>query len=337
LAQAEGGGTDGLLALFLGYYSSFVPQMVFQYMLPAVMLLAASITVTASYCGPRGNNEFTVIRSSGVPILRAFLPLVIPAMVLTTAFELGRDFFLPRMVREYNGIYNRLRSRHGLPTSVSLLSGEYFQTIAIGSFDTDGTARNLILEFRAREAFRRGDPGQGDNDFVAYRAAAARLAEAPDGGYQWLPLSRAEIHTYGRFARRSRPWTDPVPTSMTPAMIERQILGDAVSSWRDLLFLRSDNPGADFELHWRLAEPLACCLLILCGVGLCMGRMLRAATVGYVPAVAISVGVAALFYSLRLAGKSLWEAGMLAPGQGVWLPLAAVGIAALAVSWWMER
>ena len=331
------GGTDGIMAMLVGYYSSFVPQMVFQYMLQAIMLLAASITVTASYCGPRGNNEFTVIRSSGIPILRAFLSLAIPAMALAAAFEAGRDLFLPRMVREYHSINNRLRSRHSLPTSVSLQEGKYLQTVIIGAFEADGTARNLIIESRALDAFRRGDSARGDNDFIAYRAAAARLAEGPDGGRRWMPLAKAEVHAYGRFSRKSRPWTDPIPTIMTPAMIERQILGDAVSSWRDLLFLRPDNPGADFELHWRLAEPLACCILIFCGAGLCMGRMLRTTAGGYIPSVTISMGAAAVFYTLRLAGRSLWETGTLTPAQGVWLPLAAGGLAALAVSWWMER
>ncbi|MDR1533966.1 MAG: LptF/LptG family permease [Planctomycetota bacterium] len=336
LARQDGLELGGTIGLFIGFYSVFVPQIVFQFMLPTVMLLAAAITITASYCGPRGNNEYTVIRASGVPVLRAFLPLLLPALLLGAAFQYTRDHFLPDMVRGYQTLNNRLRSRLGLPTSLSLMDRDSFQTATIGNFDADGVAHNLLLEFRDAAAFRRGDAGRGDNDFVAHRAAAAVLEKNPSGGYQWTPLSKGEIHTYTRFIRQSRPWTRPVPTGMTRAMIERQILSDAVCSWSDLLTLRRDNPGADFEFHWRLAEPVSCFLLVLWGAALWMGRMLRFTAAGYIPAVGVSMLAAVLFYVLRVTGRTLWENGVLNPEQGVWLPLAAAGAVAALTAWRME-
>jgi lipopolysaccharide export LptBFGC system permease protein LptF len=48
------------------------------------------------------------------------------------------------------------------------------------------------------------------------------------------------------------------------------------------------------------------------------------------------MAVAALFYILRLVGKSLWENGTLAPWQGVWLPLSLAALVALFIVWRME-
>ncbi len=120
-------------------------------------------------------------------------------------------------------------------------------------------------------------------------------------------------------------------------MIERQPLGDAVSSWRDLMLMQRDNPGARFEMHWRLADPIACFLLVVWGTGTCMGRMLRGKPASYIQSISISVLAAALFYGLRLAGKSLWENGMVDPVQGAWLPIGVGIIIAVPIALWMER
>lgn len=336
LSRRENHDLGAAVTLFLRYYASWVPQLIFQYMLPIALLIAASITATSSYAGPRGNNEYIVIRSAGVPVLRAFFPLIFPAFLIAVAFQATRDHYLPGMVRESNAILNRLKSRTSNPTSVTHF-GRNIQTAAIGWFAPDGIAHNLILEVRDPLIFQRGDPEQGDNDFTAYRAATARLEATEVGTFQWVPLEKGEIHYYTRFARRARPWTQPTPTEITPAMIERQTLGDSVSSWRDLLLMQEDNPGARFEINWRLAEPVACCLLVIWGTGFCMGRMLRGGTASFIHSISISMLAAALFYILRLAGKTLWENGTLDPQQAVWLPLAAAFIVAVPVSMWMER
>ncbi|MCC8107884.1 MAG: LptF/LptG family permease [Planctomycetes bacterium] len=329
---------------FLKYYGTWVPQLVFQYMLPVTMLVAASITATAAYAGPQGNNEYTMLRSAGVPVLRAFFPLIFPAVLVAATFQGTRDLYLPSMVRQANVIGNALKSRTSNPTSVTMIQGNTIQiqgntiqTAAIGWFSPDAVAHNLILEVRDTEAFQRGDTARGDNDFVAYRAASARLEAIPDSElHQWVPLDRAEVHTYTRFTRKAEPWVRPVVTSITPAMIERQPLGDAVSSWRDLLLMEEDNPGARFEMHWRLADPVACCLLILWGTGLCMGRMLRGSNASFIQSIALSMFAAALFYIFRLAGRTLWESGTLTPVEGVWYPLLAAAIVALPIALWME-
>lgn len=323
--------------LFLRYYGSFVPQLVLQYMLPISLLIAASITATSSYAGPRGNNEYVVIRSSGIPVLRAFFPLIFPAFLLALLFQGTRDHYLPGMVRAADSIYNQLKSRAATPTSVTHYGRHGIQTAAIGWFSPDGIAHNLILEVRDPTIFQRGNPEMGDNDFTAFRAATAKLEETPDGVYQWTPLEKGEVHLYTRYSRKSRPWTVPVPTEITPAMIERQPLGDAVSSWRDLMLMQRDNPGARFEMHWRLADPLACCLLIVWGTGMCMGRMLRGKSASFIQSISISMLAAALFYIVRLAGKSLWENGTLDPVQAVWFPIGVGIIIAVPIALWMER
>lgn len=322
---------------FLRYYGTWVPQLIFQFMFPVTMLLAASITATTSYAGPRGNNEYVVIRSAGIPVLRSFLPLLLPAVLIATTFQATRDFYLPDMVRDSSAILNRLKSRVSNPTSFTHHGKYGIQTVAIGWFAPDSVAHNIIIETRAAEKFHRGDAGMGDNDFIAYRAAEAKLERSETGEYRWTPLRNGEKHTYSRFVRRNEPWTQPVPTEMTPAMIERQPLGDAVSSWRDLLLMQEDNASVRFEIHWRLADPIACVLLIIWGTGVCMGRMLRGGGSSYISSITTSMLAAAVFYILRLAGKTMWESGMLTPVQGVWYPLAAAGALALIIILWMER
>lgn len=320
-----------MVVLFFSYYFSFVPQLILQYMFPVAMLLAASLTAVSSYAGPRGNNEYIVVRSAGIPVLRALMPLILPTLLIALLFQAGRDAFLPYMIRNYTAIYENLRNRSGTPVSLSIVDDAGVQTAAIGWFAPDAVAHNLILEIRDVEKFNRGDARQGDNDFVAYRAAAARLERGPDGNFRWLPLEKAEIHTFTRYARRSRPWVDPLPTNMTPSMLERQAMGDAVSSWRELLFLREDSAGARFELNWRLADPLACCLLVLMGTSVCMWRMLRGSGASYIQTVAVSMLAAGCFYGLRLLGRSLWESGYLGPAGGVWLPILAAFLLTLPV------
>ncbi|MDR2390643.1 MAG: LptF/LptG family permease [Planctomycetota bacterium] len=336
IAQRDGLDTTGTIGIFAGYYVSFAPPIILQYMMPLTMLLAAAITVTASYCGPRGNNEYTVTRAAGVPIFRSFLPLILSALGLSVVFQAGRDYFLPDLIRRHHVLQNRIRSRIGIPVGISLMGKGWFETAAIGNFLPGGMARNVLLEFRDTSSFRRGDHDRGDNDFIAYRAPAAILEKGGDGGWRWLPVEGGEIHEYTRFFRRSRPWTEPVPTSMTPAIIERQIIGDAVTSWTDLFFLRDSNPVAAFELQWRLAEPLACCLLVILGSGFWMGCMVRSLAIGYVPAIGVSMGMAAIFYIFRVIGRTMWENGMLSPEYGVWLPLAAAGIVAAGIIWRLE-
>lgn len=337
LAQRENQDLESTIWIFLRYYGSYVPQLIFQYMFPVVVLLAASITATSSYSGPRGNNEYIVIRSAGIPVLRAFLPLLLPALVIAVGFQASRDLYLPDMVREAHAINNRLKQRVSVPVSVTHPGNGEVQTAAIGWFAPDAVAHNLILETRDEERFHRGDSSRGDNEFTAYRAAAARLERAEDGNHYWVPLEKAEMHVYSRFARRAVPWTEPVPTGMTPAMIERQTLGDAVCSWDDLLLMRIDNPSAEFEMHWRLADPIGCCLLLLMGAGVCMWRMLRGRNANYIQSITVSMVAAAVFYILRLAGRTLWESGMLSPVEGVWFPLAGAALIALPIALWMER
>ena len=337
LSRRENQDFETMIKTFLLYYSSFVPQLIFQYMFPAVMLLAASITATTSFAGPRGNNEYIVIRSAGIPVLRSFFPLLFSAFLVALTFQATRDQFLPDMVRDSYSILNRLRNKTGNPIGVTVVGDETMHSVALGTFTPDRVGHNVLIEVRNPEAFRRGDSGKGDNDFLSYRAAAARLDPAPDGGYQWVPLENAQEQAYSQFSRRAKPWTEPLQTDLTPAMIERQTLGDAVCSWQDLLAMRATNAGARFEMHWRLADPIACCLLILWGSGLCMGRMLRGKGGSYIHAVSVSMVAAALFYILRLAGKTLWESGNIGAAEGVWYPIAAAALVALPIALWMER
>ena len=323
---------------FFRYYAAFAPQLILQYMFPLSMLLAAAITATSSFAGPRGNNEYTVIRSVGIPVRRTIMPLVIPAIAAAVAFQGARDFFLPDMVRTRNDIANMMNNRTSAPVNISLIHNDDFQSASVGWFSPDAIGYNVIIEVRNVHQYQRGDSRRGDNDFVAFRANRVSLEPIPNaGGYQWRPLEAAEAQVFTRFSRRVEPWTIPIPTSLTPAMIERQTLGDAVCSWEDLLAMRHDNSGARFEIHWRLADPVGAGILLILGLALIMGRMLRGKSPTYIQAIIISMLTTGGLYVLRLFGKSLWESGALSPVEAAWLPLAAAFLFAVPAMVWMER
>ncbi|MDR3211194.1 MAG: LptF/LptG family permease [Planctomycetota bacterium] len=329
--------TWNTILLFTNYYSAFVPQIIFQYLLPLSLLLAATITATSAYAGPRGNNEYTVLRSVGLSIKRSILPLILPSFFLMLAFQASRDFFLPGMVRQANSIMNRMRNRPNIPVDVSLIYGADFQTVAIGYFSPENQAYNLILEVRDLAKYQRGDINLGDNDFVAYRASQAQLELNADGVYQWRPLLKADRSVFTRFSREQEAWTTPIPTNLTPAMIERQTLGDMVCSWQELFAMLSDNAGARFEIHWRLADQIECVILVMIGLGICMGRMLRTNQASYIQAATVAILTTSCFYGLRMAGRSLWESGTLSPVDAAWYPLGIGVIFLLPIVLWMER
>lgn len=325
-------------SLFIRYYVAFIPHLIFQYMFPLSILLAGAITATSAYMGPRGNNEYTVIRSVGIPVRRALMPLIFPALFVVILFQASRDYFLPHLVRERSAIYNQLRDRSTDPVNISMIHGDEFQTVAIGWFSPEGIAHNMILEVRNLDRYQRADSAQGDNDFVAFHAVQARLEPVPGGeGYQWRPLTGAEAQLFTRFSRRSAEWIQPIATSLTPSMIERQTQGDAVCTWRELMSMQADNSSARIELHWRLSEPIACGILLLWGLGILVGRMLRGKGSGYIQAVAISILATGLFNAVRLFGMSLWENGVLTPFEAVWLPLALTALVSIPIVYWMER
>ncbi|MDR1613295.1 MAG: LptF/LptG family permease [Planctomycetota bacterium] len=338
LAREEEPDFHAVAGLFASFYATYVPALIFQFMFPLTMLLAAGITVTSSFAGPRGNNEYTVLRAVGVPVKRTLLPLLLPTLFISAGFLSGRDYFLPAMVRTSTAIINRLKSRRSAPVNVSVVGDDMFQTAAMGWFSHEREAYNLILEVRDLERFQRGDVSLGDNDFIAYRTARARLEPSPQGdGWQWTPVENGEKQTFTRFSRRTEKWIEPIPTKITSAMIERQTVGDSVCTWEDLRILAEDYSVARFEMHWRLADPIACCLLVMGGFGLCMGRMLRGRGVSYIHTVATCICCAGLFYGLRLLGRSLWESGSVSPLGGVWYPLAGAFVLASVILIWMER
>ena len=337
LGQREELEMTDVFRLMLLYYGTFMPQLIFQYMFPVAMLLAAAVTATAAYSGAKGNNEYIVIRSAGIPVLRAFLPFLLGAFFISVLFQCTRDVFLPWMTRQGQYIYNRLKSRQGIPLSLSLMTEQGCQVATMGDFGSDAVAHNIIIELRDTEAFQRGDPALGDNNFTAWRAAAARLAPDDNGQWAWYPLEKAKMQKFTQYSRTETEWSEPVATEMMPAMIERQVLGDSVSTWKELFVLRSNSPGARYELYYRIADPVACVILVLWGTCLCMGLMLRGRSASFVASIAVAMLVAGCFYVLRLIGGSLWESGILPPGPAVWLPIAVGAVCSCLSACWMER
>ncbi|MBN2713157.1 MAG: LptF/LptG family permease, partial [Planctomycetes bacterium] len=65
-ANESGKGTMVVIAMIIEYYLTFAPAMVFQDMMPLVTVLAGVITVTTAAI----HNEFVVLRSSGVSLVR---------------------------------------------------------------------------------------------------------------------------------------------------------------------------------------------------------------------------------------------------------------------------
>ncbi len=315
-------GSGPLIAIVFQYYLARAPSMIIQHMLPLIILLAGVITATAASAA----NEYTALRASGVSVQRALLPMLILALLAGHAVQWGRDLFLPYLLRKSHEIASTVRPRDARPIALVLRDGDMLESISMGHFDHQGYAHNLRIERRKAATFQRGEMA-----FDLYTARKAALQprslvdedEEDARRSQWNPSPGARFRRFGRWVRGSASdWSKPVPTWVTPAMLERQVLGEAVMTWQDLELLAGEELDVRLEMWRRRSEPWAAALLLLLTLSLVLRRALRGAETSYTQNIIVGILLCGLYYVLRT--------GLFSLGESEWLPpLLATGLPAV--------
>lgn len=320
-----------VLKMMLEYYLTFSPRLILEWMLPLVVLLAATITVTAAST----YNEYTVLRASGISVQRALLPILVLAFLVGYVAESVRDAYLPFLIRRSYEISTTVRGKQTKrPIAIVLRDGDTVKSIAMGHFEFKDTyiAHNLWIETRTAANAQRAP-----ETFRVYTARAAYLQPRTDPDrdasdprqLQWKPIGRAVQIENSFFVRGvTTPWEEPLPTLVTPAMLERKVLGDGVMKWEELERLAPHELDVRLEMQRRRSEPWACLVVTMLGISLIMRQVVRGAEPNYVKNVIIAILVCLGFYTLREAFTSLGEAG-LPPVLAAWLPVLIVGAAGI--------
>jgi len=262
---------------------------------------------------------------------RALLPVVVPGLLVCYGIEESRDWFLPLLLRKSHEIASTVRPRGARPVALVLRDGTEIQSICMGHFDPYGYAHNLRIEKRDAEAF-----ALGSEAFEVHGAHLAILQPRPmidvsaddNRRWWWVPQTESSYRRFGRWIReQAAAWSEPVPTWVTPAMLERQVLGEAVMTWEDLQMLAGDELNVGLEISRRRSEPWTAALLLLLGLSLVLRSTVYGSETSYTRNIIIGIILCAGFYILRAGTFSLGESETLPPGLATWLPAIVLGMA----------
>ncbi|GEM_PF-3090277 len=308
-------GYSALAAVWLvtKYYLCLTPQYFIQFMVPFIAMLAGIIVVSSL----SRHREFTAMRASGVPLRRILTPVLATALGIGVAVFLARDAVLPPLARQAHRIALLMESEgEGEPTTIVLPVGDQVRSYMMGHFDpSTRTAYNFRLEVRDREALAAGrasryelyldtDPVLGDG--VWYASHPRNYRRGPGG---LVKLDPADI-----------------PTRLTPAMLEQEVLGPVIMTAEDLRALSGDV-AMQTELAQRRAAPLAGAVILLVGIGLVIRRerVDPGSAVGRVTSVVFALVVCGGYYVVQYAFLELALTEAVGPNLAAWTPNVLFG------------
>lgn len=317
--------------ILCGHYSAYAPSLLCQHMI-VIIPIASAVIVTTQSCM---NREFTLLRSAGISLQRAIMPLLTLALVFGLVYFAARDSFVPLILRKSFIMNNQLRPAKILPLNEVLRFGNTQQHLIMGHYEAhEGAAYNLSIEVRDLD-----DYAANKNNFTLYQARRAFLqdyinVDNPNAEFdkQWMPdtTGPAVVKVYRNHRYTSTPWTEAVPTTIRAARLERQILTDMVMTWSDLLRSR-DDLDIRLEISRRLAEPLMAVAILLVILPLVLRGAARGIPASYITNAIICVVVYGVFFLLNSMLFSLGVKNVLSPllasqlaniifiGVGIWL------------------
>lgn len=320
-----------MLLVMGGHYAAYAPSLMCQFMIAILPMAAAAIVVTRSCL----NREFTLLRAAGISLPRAVMPLVTLTLVFGIVYFTTRDSFVPLILRKSFIMNNQLNPAAIMPLNTALRFGTSQQHVIMGHYEAhEGAAYNITVEMRDID-----DYNAGKNNFTVFQAQRAFLqdyvnVDAPDSPFdkQWMPDTSlpAVVKVYKNHRFTTAPWTEPVPTAVRPARLERQVLTDMVMTWSDLLRSR-DDLDIQIEIGRRLAEPLMAVAILLVVLPLILQQAARGVPPSYVTNAIICVVVYGAFFAIDTACSSLGTSGTVSPllasqianilfiGAGCWL------------------
>ncbi len=300
-----------MLWILAKHYGAYAPSLVIQHMFSALPVVAGIITVTNSTL----NRELTVLRASGISLQRTVLPIFIVALIISTVFTFTRDMYVPSLLRKSFVMNNRLRPAETIPLKIVLNDGKTIQFIEMGHYDGEsGQAYNIRIEVRQLEDFL-----EGKNIFYAYRAKRASLqpyidVSNPDDEHlnKWTAEDGASILVQMNNNRVIKDWDNSLPTLVTQAMLERQVLTEKVMTWDDLMRLNTDLE-VRLEINNRLSEPLLSVAMMVVSLAIILKLTASGQEASYISNAIIGVATCAIFFMLRSIFFSMGEASILPP------------------------
>jgi hypothetical protein len=227
------------------------------------------------------NGELTAVRAAGVSLRRAFLPLLLAA-VLAGALQVAvAEWAVVPLAPAADDAYDVIRrrtSRRGLNVAVSRRS-----RLAVWAAGPSG-AEQPVWRGKAHLDFRAGRTAGGGRLVAGLQADM--VLDAPEApGAPLAYLLKAESARWqdgawqlrgGRFWRWGAPVAECARLSceITPTDLEARALGLAAIDSGGLWELRNDTP-ARLEIWQRLAPPLANLILMLVGLPLAVAGSAR--------------------------------------------------------------
>ncbi len=309
------------------HYAAYAPSLVCQFMIMALPVAAGVIVVTQASL----NREFTIMRASGVSMQRAILPILALALLFGFVYSMTRNFYVPTLLRKSFVMNNQLRPADIVPLKVTpMRDGDYLYFVEMGHYDSDtGTAYNLRIEARKAEDF-----GAGSNRYIEYRARKATLSflvdvDSPDDVHErkWVPEEGGTMTTMSPSKKpKAAAWTTPLPTLVTPAMLERQVLTELVMTWNDLF--RLDDLEIRLEIQRRFAEPFSAFAVLMVALPLILWTINMGQAPSYIANAILGVVVCGMFYVVRMSFFSWGAADILPPliaAQGANLLFVGLG------------
>ena len=300
-----------MIWILFKHYSAYAPSLIIQHMFPALPVAAAIITITNATL----NRELTVLRSSGVSLQRTIVPILFVTLIISSIFSLTRDMYVPNLLRKSFVMNNRLRPAETIPLKIVMNDGETIHFIEMGHYDGEtGQAYNLRIEVRQLADFL-----AGKNIFYAYRAKRASLqpyidVSNPDDEHlnKWTAEDGASILIQMNNNRIIKDWENSLPTLVTQAMLERQVLTEKVMTWDDLMRLYNDLE-VRLEINNRLSEPLLPLAMLLVSLAIILRLTSSGREASYISNAIVGVVCCAVFFMLRSLFFSLGESGVISP------------------------
>ncbi len=266
-----------------------------------------------------GDNEWTVLRMSGLGLVRLSRPIAIVAFaaflltLLTTLFLVPKGNLAARSL-----LFQIARNKAGIGINEKVFI-DYFSDILLYADKIPVSGESLEGIFISDSHL-----GKTPNTIIARRAS---IIPDPDKNYITLRLEDGSTHTvdenFSAFRKADFHFYDI--RLETGSSIGG---GKATKSSTEMTFPELKKTAQDgklketeireimIELNKKLAIPLSCLIFPLLGIPLGMRAHRSVRARGFT----IGLSLALIYYIFRLAGEALAESGQIAPFLGVWTP-----------------
>jgi LPS export ABC transporter permease LptF/LPS export ABC transporter permease LptG len=306
------------LNVVLNYYRFLTPQVVYL-MLPLSILVATLVNfglLTKS-------NQVTAMKSAGISVYRASLPILIAAGMLSVAMYILGDYYLPQTNQRQDALRNQIK---GKPPQTyyrpdrQWIFGQAARIYNYRFFDPD---RNVFADLAVFEF----DP----QTFVLKRRIYASRAvwEAPVRGWVlengWVrDLSGDRVTSYMPFsvAKFDEVSEEPQyfkkevkPSAQMSAWELRRYINDLAQSGFDVVRL-------SVQFYRKFSFPLIAFVVALIGVPFALTTGAKGALSG----VALSIGIAIVYWSASSLFEAMGNLSQLPPLVAAWSPDVLFGL-----------